>query len=443
MRRGPHFKLFGIPVHISGSFALVALMGLSGGLEIALIWVAIVFVTTLVHELGHALAYRAYGRASTITMWGLGGVTHGAGPPLTRARTVIVSLAGSITEIILVGLPALYFAKTLEPASPHGTLALDLLVYVGIGWAILNLLPVLPLDGGRVVATVLEGAYGIKGARAARWLGMVIAAGAAVYGVTKGFIFAAFFGLLFIAQNRNDLHRLRDAPATDRLAEGHELIDRGDIPGALRLAGDVAVEAKNPLIVAAALHLSAWAHLAGARREEAAASLAQLPQNIRPSRSIVAYTLALDGHPDDAVATAADSMLEGDAGIPPNAQLAVLFEREGRLDDLTGRLLEAQGGEGPKALLVLSSYLHRAAAYEVSVRVDEKLYADGRIDRGISAYNAACGLARLGRTDDALSWLERAEDTGFADAATLDADEDLASLRHHERFSNVRSRLSR
>ncbi len=440
--REPQFRLFGIPVRIAGSFALVAVMGLTAGsVEIALVWVAVVFVTTLVHELGHAFAFKYYGRESSITLWGLGGLTQGHGAPLSRARSIVVSLAGPLTEIVLVGLPALYLARTVETTSDTTALALDLFVWVGIGWAIVNLLPVLPLDGGRVLANVLEGLYGIKGARAARWIGTAIAGGAAAFAALQGFVFAAIFGLYFIAQNRNDLQTLRDAPEAERLGEGHDLLDGGDVAAAIGVAQDLFASAKNPLLAAAALHLYAWGYLVAGRREDAAAALARLPEDVRPSQAIIAYTLVLDGQREEALQAAADSMLEDEGGIPPNAQLALLFEREGMLDELVTRLLASSGDNGAKAVHVIAYQLHRARAFEASARLGARLFDDGRIDRGNTAFNVACSLARLGETDDAQAWLERAAENGFSDPALWDADEDLAPLRGQEWYQELKKRV--
>ncbi len=58
-----------------------------------------------------------------------------------------------------------------------------------------------------------------------------------------------------------------------------------------------------------------------------------------------------------------------------------------------------------------------------------------------NAYSAACAAARLGREDEAMTWLERAVETGFRDAAWLAKDEDLASLHVMPTFVALRDRL--
>jgi tetratricopeptide (TPR) repeat protein len=58
-----------------------------------------------------------------------------------------------------------------------------------------------------------------------------------------------------------------------------------------------------------------------------------------------------------------------------------------------------------------------------------------------SAYNAACALARAGRTDEAFQWLDKAYATGFDLAEYIDDDSDLASLRGDPRFAALEKRV--
>lgn len=69
------------------------------------------------------------------------------------------------------------------------------------------------------------------------------------------------------------------------------------------------------------------------------------------------------------------------------------------------------------------------ASYEAGYREDT------------SAYNAACGLARAGRSDDAFKWLARAHDAGFDLDSYLDDDSDLRSLRGDPRFAALRAQV--
>ena len=85
--------------------------------------------------------------------------------------------------------------------------------------------------------------------------------------------------------------------------------------------------------------------------------------------------------------------------------------------------------------------LHQEGRYEEAMAEFEKSFAIG-YKPGASAYNVACGAARLGRTDDAFAWLDKAAANGFRDMLNyLDRDEDLESLRDDPRLPEVRRRL--
>ena len=92
------FNLAGVPVTIHGSFLLVAALFGLGRMEqptLMLSWMLVVVGSILFHELGHALAFRAYGQQPTIELHGLGGTTTGSQRgPMTPMRALVVALAG-------------------------------------------------------------------------------------------------------------------------------------------------------------------------------------------------------------------------------------------------------------------------------------------------------------------------------------------------------------
>ena len=89
---------------------------------------------------------------------------------------------------------------------------------------------------------------------------------------------------------------------------------------------------------------------------------------------------------------------------------------------------------------------HRHAFLKDARRFNEALATSKRLFAASGdpthAYNAACSLARLGRSDEAVHALLEAADAGYRDLAHLDADPDLASLRDHARFSALRARVA-
>jgi Zn-dependent protease len=172
------FKLFGIPVEVHWFFWLIAAIighsfaaagpGLVGPRLI--VAVAMVFVSILAHELGHALMYRRYGGYPSIALYTMGGLTSSSGH-FDRRRTILITAAGPALSLLLA---ALAFGAALAAgvlgAGALATFGLYVLMVINIFWSILNLLPVYPLDGGQI----LDAALGPQRRRATALTGVVI-----------------------------------------------------------------------------------------------------------------------------------------------------------------------------------------------------------------------------------------------------------------------------
>lgn len=137
-----------------GFVALVAVLGLPLWTRPALLgaWILIATVAVVGHELGHAAALVHVGSPARITLGLLGGATTGVAPD-DRSR-LLVSLAGPAAGLAL-GAPVLLVRDLVAPASTAHALA-DLALWATVGWSLLNLVPVLPLDGGRALAAALS-----------------------------------------------------------------------------------------------------------------------------------------------------------------------------------------------------------------------------------------------------------------------------------------------
>jgi len=195
-RRGLRFGLLGFPVEVDLSFLIVlAFLGyaaLSRGLAFLAAWVVIAAVSVLVHELGHAVAARAAGAHPHISLVGFGGLTTFEQPTggLSRARSIGISLAGPATGLVLGGgLLLLRRSADLDPFS-LGAYALYAGVFVTLGWGLLNLLPILPLDGGNVLVELLPGPPARR-IRLAAVVSIACALGAAVVALLTGQVYAA------------------------------------------------------------------------------------------------------------------------------------------------------------------------------------------------------------------------------------------------------------
>ena len=193
------FRLGGIPVRILPSFFLTTVIINFGLAESAphklIVWAAIVLVSVLVHELGHALAGLAFGLKPRIDLHGFGGTTSWAGTQdISSAKRIVISLAGPGMGFVAGGLTALYlglfgpgFAYAARAVLGVFGLALPVsessiadftyvsLLFVNVGWGVLNLLPMLPLDGGNVMKHTIDMATAGRGERLARVVSLVVA----------------------------------------------------------------------------------------------------------------------------------------------------------------------------------------------------------------------------------------------------------------------------
>jgi Zn-dependent protease len=136
--------------------------------------------------------------------------------PVSAWKRVATSAAGPGVGVAL-GLAA-WVAQVLtgldEQAGPLGVVLRDL-VWVNLGWGLFNLLPMLPLDGGAIVAAGLEGLFGPGGRRAARYLSILVALGVAALAVSASAFVAAALCALFVYANVQGLRadRAAEAPA--------------------------------------------------------------------------------------------------------------------------------------------------------------------------------------------------------------------------------------
>ena len=138
----------------------------------------ILYLSVLLHEASHAFMARHYGfQVTSITLHFLGGATAIDGEARTPRQELLIAVVGPLTSIA-VGLAAfgLWFV------TPDGLLlmAVEGLAGANLIVGVLNLVPGLPLDGGRVLKAAVWGATGdvLKGTVVAAWTGRVTAVAA-------------------------------------------------------------------------------------------------------------------------------------------------------------------------------------------------------------------------------------------------------------------------
>jgi len=197
-------RVLGIPVRIDPTFFILAvLMGMSSGRGPLLlaVWVAVVLGSVLWHELGHAVAFRAFGCQPSIQLFAMGGLTSAAVPrDMSPRRHLVISLSGPGVGLA-VGFLALAFERSgsslLDGNVAHQ--AVSDLVFANLAWGLFNLLPILPLDGGSALSAALDSVTGGRGRRPALMVSVVTAAGAGLVAFLYGQPFAGALAIYFCA----------------------------------------------------------------------------------------------------------------------------------------------------------------------------------------------------------------------------------------------------
>jgi len=185
----------GIDVYVHWTFwmlvAIYALTeisrnGLAAGVETAL-FISAVFACVLAHEFGHAVAAAYYGIKTTdITLMMVGGVARLASLPQRPVQELVIAVAGPAVNVVIgaVLFVAIAFATLLFPEpSGFGLTAMlftQHLLIANIVLVVFNMLPAFPMDGGRVLRSLLAMRQGNLrateiAAKVGRWMAVIFA----------------------------------------------------------------------------------------------------------------------------------------------------------------------------------------------------------------------------------------------------------------------------
>jgi Zn-dependent protease len=446
-----HFTVFGVPVRITSSFWFIAIIfGMrltqdappsARSIALVLVWVAVVFLSIMLHELGHALSARAFGARPSITLYMMGGLTRFDGSKMTRAQSGLISLAGPAAGLT-VGLLVTLVARThtLTPATAE---AVQFIKDVNIGWSIVNLLPVVPLDGGHVLAAVL----GPRHVLATSIVSAVVGSAAAVYGLLFQIPFIAIiFGVATITSVRQARYAWaastdERAGLHDQLAKIRQAIAEGSSDDVKRMGTDVAQRAKTAVVKNGGVLAMAWAEAVRGRTSSAREALDRLERGVPVDSYLLAVVEEALGSPTRARTILEAARRQGVRSTETTKLLIDLCAREGDLASATRIAIEDADmlgqADGRAVLSAAMSGSEHGSAAALAARLFE-LYGDPA-----DAIDEARALALSGngsRAIEVLEGLARASMPGTAlSPDKLREDPAFQTLRDDARFQRLLS----
>lgn len=410
------------------------------------LWLFIISFSVLFHEMGHALASKAFGYAPSIHLIGLGGLTQpNPNETIPWHREVILTLAGPFAGLSLgffAGAVALLLKTVHRDHGPLAYLTWSLFA-ANLFWALLNLIPVQPLDGGRIAIAVLMRLYGRAGFYYAQVLALCLGGLACAISLAakQPFVVALLGMYLFRTVAAIRAYHRGELPPP----EGHHPFERafaaaqvayqeGRYPEAKQVVQQLLQVEMQPTLRSQVHLLGGWLSL---KEGEGRAALDHFSMAQGVDVPAIAQAAAFSLVGDDYRAL---PLWEQAARATTNAtvshEYAATLIRLGRVDD--ARRL-------PNVDLALA---YEAAERVAFVRKDfasAAQWAQGALDTQPTAqraYETACCWAQAQKPDDALRLLERARQLGFRDAARADSDADLAPLRTHPGYAAWLTSLS-
>jgi Zn-dependent protease len=405
------FRLFGFDVHVRTGFVVFLALIVFLYQDQFGVWLAAALAGfTLLHELGHAVAARSAGAHAEISLDFLAGYTSfRADParPIGRGRRAVISAAGPTTQIV-ASLGVLY-AMGVDPFSldsVRGSDAAAAIWWAGPAIGALNLIPVLPLDGGHLALTGLEGVLGERALRVMVIASIVVTAGgAALLALTGRPGFVLFIAFLLLSQ-------FQLLQATNR---------RTARPG------------RHPLDRSASAEAQAW--------QTGRPGILEPGQRVSPWYE--AHRALTAGDPDRAVRVIRDDLAATSPPrwSPPTAATAA--QLRAIVDELPDELPTGNPYSARVLAEIMMSVGETGRAGELAARAFTHLRSSPL------ATVVARASAAHGDDENALAWLRAAAEatTGEADgyarllSDTMDRAPEFGALRRDPRFSAVRSEL--
>ena len=216
-------RFAGIDLKIHPTFVLLPLLLLAKGGELAdLLVLFLAFGCVVLHEYGHALMARSYGIGTAdITLYPIGGVARLDRMPRSAGPELAIALAGPAVNLAILAVlaPGLWFVGPV--LDDFSSFVLERLCWINGGLLLFNMLPIFPMDGGRVLRAILSGPLGrVRATGVAAELGRGIAVVGGVIALFSGQFMLAFAAAFLFMAGTAELNAVRRDAARSQAGSG-------------------------------------------------------------------------------------------------------------------------------------------------------------------------------------------------------------------------------
>ncbi len=441
------FKIFNIPVMIGLDFLLcvsiLAYQRLTEPLYF-ISWLVTVFVSILIHELGHAFAFRRFGCTPWIRLHGFGGQTGiSEGQSVKPWQDLVVSLAGPAAGLLTGAL--FFLIRPLFPVSDMSKLIFSDILKVNIVWSLVNLLPLFPLDGGHVARVAITHVFKEKGEKFFYVFSMAVAvilAGLCLY--KQEYWLAILPGFLFF----NNLQILRqlsvtgpDRALSEELKRVYALLEAKNFEEAHALSEELYAKAVTPTVKGHIQNLGSWALYKLGNYGDALQKL----ETIADPRLRDGFLYGVLLHMNGRYREAHEPLLRVFTARLDNDSCEMLFRNLEKLDDPDNLYKIVRGNPGAKITdqlyAAIAGFLYEKGKFFESSEIGSIRYSMHR--NPDAAYGIARSRNRMGDRKSALRWLDTAIKAGFSDYRRMANEPDLADLAQDPAFASLLETLAK
>ncbi|HET6975288.1 MAG TPA: M50 family metallopeptidase [Pyrinomonadaceae bacterium] len=441
-------KVLGIPTKIDPSFWVISFfIASSRGFNVLFLleWMVVVCVSVLFHELGHALVGRRFGLSPQITLYSMGGLTSWTNSrEISPAKDLAISLAGPGAGFLFGGIclivgPAVLTAVPFELL----TVAYRDLIWVNIGWGVFNLLPILPLDGGHVLATLERWLTKKRDQIISHAISLLGCIALVLLALKLRFLWVALLAIWFGYSNvtflLNRIKASRDNKLESKLEEAHKALADDNLDAALDISADIKKKALTARMRSEASRLLIFIFIRQNRLKEAEQELTRFYGLFGPEHFLQGMLSYEKGEMLQAIPDLKKAF-EQSSDYQVGLMLSQALMAEKRYAEVLELCqLSVMSPSLLPLLLKLENEAFQNDQFEISGKAGALAY-EQKPDPNV-AYNAACAFARASDSAQALTWIEKAIATGFSDKNLMATDPDLQSIRTQPGFDHLLERI--